>query len=581
MPQKQTERTYQSSLNLAAIDGLMTIPILDRVIEQLQALEAKFDELMLSLLAGQIPVKLIEAVRIEGAKVGAITPQLKVSQAKFIQIYNEIPILLQAYAMPVDWTIDSYQNPKRLPLLFHTVANSNYWVIPSLITNQSIYWLVPNPLRQIRFDKLEHLSYLFEYPKINQIDRDAEFHLVKPGQVSYYFDAGVAKWKLEQPGQLAVNSGAIATYDPAQPIEALQQQMLGQAATIQHLQQQAVQQAATIEQLQHQISKFTPASAQIPPNPGDKMGEINTDIVAMWRSPKLTKSLTSQQGTIKSIALTRWQGQHHKLIMFASTDSGAIGVWDLDAGKYIYQINRSEEMHTDTPTIASSPDRPVLISTTENHQIKAYHIIEGKEYIYGQHDEWVLALALSGDGSCLATGDRQGTIKIWDTQEKAMLKKIEHHIPIVSMAITPDNRYLITGDNSNRILVWAIDTARLETVKTLGDLVCSIAISPDGKYLALGLQNGNVEIWDAQTYTVKYILPKMHQQVWSLAFDSRSQILASGGTNINLCLWDVNEGTLISQPTHHQKSIYALTFSPDGQILVTAGLDGAIDLWVQ
>jgi hypothetical protein len=258
--------------------------------EQIQALiEAKFDELMLSLQAGQIPIKLTKAVKIEGFKIESPTHQLNISKSKMIEIYNEIPILFQAYAIPVDWTIDSYQHPSSPPLLLHAVASSNYWIIPTLIIDQTIYWLVPNPLRQIRLDKLKHLGYLFEYPQINPTDINSEFHLVEPGNVSYYFETGVAKWKLEQPGKLAVTSRANAKYDPAQPIEALQQQMIHQAAiiqqlqqkfdagltkwtldrsaeltvnqianneaakTIEALQQQIVQQAATIQQLQEQV----------------------------------------------------------------------------------------------------------------------------------------------------------------------------------------------------------------------------------------------------------------------------------------------------------------------------------------
>jgi hypothetical protein len=59
----------------------MTIPAIDRLIQQLQTLETKFDELMLSLMAGQIPVKLTKAARIEGAKIEAPTPQLKLSES--------------------------------------------------------------------------------------------------------------------------------------------------------------------------------------------------------------------------------------------------------------------------------------------------------------------------------------------------------------------------------------------------------------------------------------------------------------------------------------------------------------------
>jgi WD40 repeat protein len=548
----------------------MTIPALDRLIQQIQTLETKFDELMLSLIAGQIPVKLTKAARIEGAKIEAPTPQLKLSESKFIQVYNEIPVLLKAYTIAVDWTINSYQNPQRPPLILEPSNNSNYWVIPVLVADTIIYWLVPNPLRQIRFDRLERLSYLFDYPLLDQVNKDSEFYLIAPATVSHYFETGVAKWKLEQQGKLSVTIGATAQSDPVQLIEALQQQVRRQEATLQQLQQQIAQilsgnRSNTIED--------RPISSTIL-----NRKIASSDLISPWRTPQLTNSFKSQKGTIKSIALTRWQG-NNKLILFASTHSGTIEVWDLESGKFIYDITRTEELLSDVPTIAIVPQHQILISTTENHQIKARYISEGKEYIYGQHNEWILALTLSTDSTYLATGDRRGTVKIWDTEQKSQIQTIEHDNPIICMEITPDNQYLIVVDAKQQILFWLMKTARLHTAITLDDLARSIALSPDGKYLALSFRNGSIQIWDAHNFTVKHDLAQSHQQVWSLAFDPQSQVLASGGTETSLCLWDVATGNLISQPKSHQNSIYALTFSAEGETLVTAGADGIIDLW--
>ncbi len=548
----------------------MTIPALDRLIQQLQTLETKFDELMLSLMAGQIPVKLTKAARIEGAKIEAPTPQLKLSESKFIQVYNEIPVLLKAYTIPVDWTIDSYQNPQRPPLILEPVNNSNYWVIPVLVADTITYWLVPNPLRQIRFDRLERLSYLFDYPLLDRVNKDSEFHLIAPATVSYYFDTGVVKWKLEQQGKLAVTSGATAQSDPVQLIEALQQQVRRQEATLQQLQQQMAQLLSG--------KRSNPIEDRSIPSIIEDSKIVSPDLTSPWRTPRLNNSFKSQKGTIKSIALTRWQG-NNKLILFASTQSGTIEVWDLESGEFIYDIIRTEELLSDVPTISIVPQQQILISTVENHHIKARYISEGKEYIYGQHDEWILSLFLSIDFAYLASGDRRGIVKIWDTKQKSQIQTIEHDAPIICIAITPDNQYLIAVDAKQQILFWLMKTAQLQTVKPLDDLARSISISPDGKYLAVGLRSGNVQIWDAQNFTVKHNLAQLHQEVWSLTFDPQSQILASGGTDSSLCLWDAATGNLICQPSSGQNSIYALTFSTEGKTLVAAGADGIIDLW--
>jgi parallel beta-helix repeat protein len=216
------------------------------VIEKITTIESQFDELMLSLMAGQIPVKLTKAVKVEGAKFQTPRPILKLSDTKFIEVYHQSPVILQAYAISVDWTADSYQNPQKQPLLLEERANSNYWVIPVIVNGNTNYWLVPNPLRQLRLDRLDRLQYLFTYPTDRELNKDTEYCLIELGKVSFYLESNLDQWRVDKPGKLSTIDESILNESPIKSILALKQ-------VINNLHQQLEKQQVIIQKLEAKI----------------------------------------------------------------------------------------------------------------------------------------------------------------------------------------------------------------------------------------------------------------------------------------------------------------------------------------
>ena len=76
------------------------------------------------------------------------------------------------------------------------------------------------------------------------------------------------------------------------------------------------------------------------------------------------------------------------------------------------------------------------------------------------HTASVFCVAYSPDGRTLASGDRDGTIMLWDlktSKERATLKG--HTAGVQSVAYSPDGKTLASGGEDDTIKLWGLKRA--------------------------------------------------------------------------------------------------------------------------
>jgi hypothetical protein len=195
------------------------------------------------------------------------------------------------------------------------------------------------------------------------------------------------------------------------------------------------------------------------------------------------------------------------------------------------------------------------------------------------HSNLVKCVAFSPDGSRIASGSKDKTIKVWDSETGKQMLTLKGHGEVESVVFSPDGKRIVSGSLDKTLKVWDAETGQeMLTLKGHLSFVRSVAFSPDGKRIASGDRYGRVKVWDAETGQEIRTLKGHRHDAWSVAFSPDGKRIVSGSNDTTVKVWDAETGQEI-RTLHGGDHVYSAAFSPDGTRIVSAGWDKLIKVW--
>jgi WD40 repeat protein len=242
-----------------------------------------------------------------------------------------------------------------------------------------------------------------------------------------------------------------------------------------------------------------------------------------------------------------------------------------------------------------------------------------------EHRAGIRCVAFSPDGKIMVSGGRDGTVKLWDTKNRRLIRTFVHEFAsyqissvafssdgskllfsgdtflslwdvekgdllwdgrtggdeqFTSAAFFPDGRKFASAHKDGSVRLWGTETPQaLRTFKSHTGSATAVAVSPDGRSLASGGSDGYVKLWDADTGQELKSRFENLGGINSIAFSPDGNRLVSSSDRKTIVVTDVQTGRLLRSVAGHADAVNSAGFSPDGKVIVSASRDGTIKLW--
>jgi len=164
---------------------------------------------------------------------------------------------------------------------------------------------------------------------------------------------------------------------------------------------------------------------------------------------------------------------------------------------------------------------------------------------------------------------------------RAVMTLTGHDSAVHSLSYSPDGRLLASGSKDGTVRIWNTLTGE-ETMSPMrsGDgAVLSVDFARNGKWVASGTDAGPVCIWKILPGISLQRLRNHSGSVRSVVFSLDSSRLVSASTDKTIRLWNPETGEQLAVLSGHTEVVTGVVFSPDGKILASSSHDESIRLW--
>lgn len=261
--------------------------------------------------------------------------------------------------------------------------------------------------------------------------------------------------------------------------------------------------------------------------------------------------------------------------------TGSVIVWDAETLEVIASYRKRGAYG-----VAYSPDGSMLVGTAvdptrfesdlRRWRSRTLDVIEPTHAPGG----FLGGVAVSPDGSTVATGGLEGDVQLWDAESG---DPVGEPVPgqndfVYALAFSPDGSILATSSFDGTVVFRdpADGSVVGDPVLKTRVPVYALAFDPSGARLAMGTFDGDLIVLDSESREQELELA-LDDGVQSVAFSPDGTVLAAGTVAGEVALLEASDGELIGDRLPEQRDwVNSLAFDPDGSSLVAGSEDGSI-----
>jgi len=191
--------------------------------------------------------------------------------------------------------------------------------------------------------------------------------------------------------------------------------------------------------------------------------------------------------------------------------------------------------------LAVSPDGTSLASASWDHTIRVWPLGGGAPRVLEGHQQNVNGVAFTSDGEAVVSASYDATVRIWPLGDSGFPLTTALPAPLNAVAVAPDGEIVTAGADGKVYVLSSVGDRRGETEAGETPII-ALVLSHDGALIAAAGIRGAVTIIERSTRKVARTLVGPGLPVWSLAFMPDNRMLLTGGADRMVRRWNAATG---------------------------------------
>ena len=160
------------------------------------------------------------------------------------------------------------------------------------------------------------------------------------------------------------------------------------------------------------------------------------------------------------------------------------------------------------PSWSSAPGAP-LVSGAEGARVSLWDPDLTAQAQLEGHTGEIRSVAVSADGTLIASGADHGELILWDARRRTLLARLEGHQGAVrSVAFSADGQQLASAGDDSTVRVWDVPAgSRLAVLRGHRRGVSEVAFAADGALLASRGEDQLIRLWRVDAWREVALLP--------------------------------------------------------------------------